>query len=74
VEARIENPAMSVPGAFEALQRFGASATNHYTEPQLAALVVSITTINAWNRLDAVTGQVSGAWVEQLIPGAGQPA
>jgi hypothetical protein len=27
-EARIENPAMSVPGAFEALQRFGASASN----------------------------------------------
>jgi AhpD family alkylhydroperoxidase len=162
MEAKIEHPAMSVPGALEALQRFGASATNagipkttrylmhlrasqingcgvcvdlhsrelkhagepdqrvftvaawrdapyftdaeraalalteaatrladrtdpvpddvwdeaakHYTEPQLAALVVSITTINAWNRLNAVTGQISGDWVEQLILGAGQPA
>jgi AhpD family alkylhydroperoxidase len=162
MEARIEHPAMSVPGALEALQKLGASATNtgipdstrylmhlrasqingcgvcvdlhsrelkhagepderiftvaawreapyftdaeraalalteaasrladrsdpvpdeiwdeaanHYSEPQLAALVLSIATINAWNRLNAVTGQVSGDWVEHLIPGAGQPA
>jgi AhpD family alkylhydroperoxidase len=46
-------------------------AARHYTEPQLAALVISIATINAWNRLQAVTRQVSGDWVEQLIK---QPA
>jgi AhpD family alkylhydroperoxidase len=46
-------------------------AARHYTEDQLAALVVSIATINAWNRLQAVTGQVSGDWVEQMIA---QPA
>ena len=27
MQARIENPAMSVPGALEALQKLGASAT-----------------------------------------------
>lgn len=41
-------------------------AARHYTEPQLAALVVSIATINAWNRLMAATSQVSGDWTEQL--------
>ena len=35
-------------------------AARHYTEPQLAALVISIATINAWNRFQAVTGQISG--------------
>ena len=46
-------------------------AARHYTEDQLAALVLSIATINAWNRLNAVTRQISGDWVEQLIA---QPA
>jgi AhpD family alkylhydroperoxidase len=46
-------------------------AARHYTEPQLAALVISIATINAWNRLQAVTKQISGDWVEQVIA---QPA
>jgi AhpD family alkylhydroperoxidase len=46
-------------------------AARLYAEDQLAALVISIATINAWNRLQAVTGQVSGDWVEQLIA---QPA
>ena len=46
-------------------------AARHYTEPQLAALVISIASINAWNRLQAVTGQIAGDWVEQVIA---QPA
>jgi len=46
-------------------------AARHYTERQLAALVISIATINAWNRLQAVTKQISGDWVEQVIA---QPA
>jgi hypothetical protein len=33
--------------------------------------VISIATINAWNRVQAVTRQISGEWVEQLIA---QPA
>jgi AhpD family alkylhydroperoxidase len=44
-----------------------AEAACHYTERQLAALLISIATINAWNRLMAVTKQVSGDWVEQVI-------
>lgn len=42
-------------------------AARHYSEPQLAALVVSIATINAWNRLMAATRQLSGEYVEQVI-------
>jgi AhpD family alkylhydroperoxidase len=48
-----------------------AEAARHYDEPQLAALVVSIAAINAWNRINAATGQVSGGWVAQWI---GEPA
>jgi alkylhydroperoxidase family enzyme len=126
MKARIKNPAISLPGAYEALQKLGASrelrhagepdnriftlaawreapyftdaeraaltlteavtrladrpdavpdevwaeAARHYNEPQLAALVVSIATINAWNRLNVATGQPSGDYVEQLIEGA----
>jgi AhpD family alkylhydroperoxidase len=42
-------------------------AARHYTEPQLAALVVSIAAINAFNRLNATTRQSTGPWVEQLV-------
>lgn len=49
-------------------------AARHYTQPQLAALVISIATINTWNRLQAVTRQVSGDWVEQVISTSPQPA
>ena len=42
-------------------------AARHYDEPQLAALVISIATINAFNRINAATRQVTGDWVGQLI-------
>jgi AhpD family alkylhydroperoxidase len=42
-------------------------AARHYTEPQLAALVVSIAAINAFNRLNATTRQITGGWVAQLV-------
>jgi AhpD family alkylhydroperoxidase len=42
-------------------------AARHYTERQLAALLISIATINAWNRLQAVTRQISGDWVKRAI-------
>ncbi len=35
----------------------------HYDEPQLAGLVLAISAINTWNRLNAVTRQVSGEWI-----------
>lgn len=35
---------------------------DHYDEKELAALLVSIAAINAWNRLNATTRQVAGAW------------
>jgi AhpD family alkylhydroperoxidase len=42
-------------------------AARQYTEPQLAALVVAIATINAFNRLNASTRQITGVWVAQLV-------
>jgi AhpD family alkylhydroperoxidase len=42
-----------------------AAAAKHYDEPALAALVVIIAGINAWNRLNIITGQVAGEWTAQ---------
>jgi AhpD family alkylhydroperoxidase len=42
-------------------------AARHYDESQLAALVLSIATINTWNRINATTRQITGEWVEQMI-------
>jgi AhpD family alkylhydroperoxidase len=39
----------------------------HYDESQLAGLVLTIAGINAWNRINATTQQITGAWVEQWI-------
>ena len=33
----------------------------HYDEPALASLIISIATVNAWNRLNAATRQIAGA-------------
>jgi AhpD family alkylhydroperoxidase len=48
-------------------------AARHYDERQLAALVISIASINAWNRINAATRQITGDWIEQWIapPGGG---
>ena len=42
-------------------------AACHYSDSQLAALVVSIAAINAFNRLNAATRQMTGPWVEQIV-------
>jgi AhpD family alkylhydroperoxidase len=42
-------------------------AARHYSESELAALVVAIASINAWNRLNATTRQISGDWVGEWI-------
>jgi AhpD family alkylhydroperoxidase len=42
-------------------------AARHYSDSQLAALVVSIAAINAFNRLNAATRQMTGPWVEQIV-------
>lgn len=44
-------------------------ATRHYDESQLAGLVVAIASINAWNRINVATRQITGEWVEQLVAG-----
>jgi AhpD family alkylhydroperoxidase len=40
-------------------------AASHYDERGLAALTVCIAAINAWNRLNVLTGQEAGEWTAQ---------
>ncbi len=42
-------------------------AARHFDEAQLAGLVIAITAINAWNRINATTRQITGEWVDQFI-------
>ncbi len=42
-------------------------AAKHYAEPALAAIVVAIAAINAWNRLNVVAKQVTGEWMGQWV-------
>jgi AhpD family alkylhydroperoxidase len=42
-------------------------AARHYDESQLAGLVVAIAAINAWNRINATTRQITGNWVNQWV-------
>jgi AhpD family alkylhydroperoxidase len=37
-------------------------AARHYDEPALASLLLAISTVNLWNRLNASTKQVAGEW------------
>lgn len=57
--ARIADRAEPVPDAI------WNDAKRHYNEAQLGALVVAIATINAWNRLNVVTRQLGGEFLEQ---------
>jgi AhpD family alkylhydroperoxidase len=43
------------------------AAAKHFDDKALAALVVHIAAINAWNRLNVITGQVSGEWTAQWV-------
>ena len=45
-------------------------AARHYTEPQLAALVVAIAAINAFNRVNAATRQITGDYVARIVEAA----
>jgi AhpD family alkylhydroperoxidase len=40
-------------------------AAQHYNEQALAALIVCIAAINAWNRLNVISGQITGEWTAQ---------
>jgi AhpD family alkylhydroperoxidase len=42
-------------------------AACHYDEAQLAALVIAIATINAFNRINATTRQITGGWARQWV-------
>ena len=51
-----------------------SEAARHYDEQQLAALVVAIATINAFNRVNASTRQVTGDFVDQIARSTVQAA
>jgi alkylhydroperoxidase family enzyme len=36
-------------------------AAGHFSEPELAGLLVTIATVNVWNRLNVATRQIAGA-------------
>lgn len=38
------------------------AAADHFGEKELAGLILSIAAINAWNRINAATRQIAGAW------------
>lgn len=42
-------------------------AAHHFDERQLGALVLTIASINAWNRINATTRTMTGEWINQLI-------
>jgi hypothetical protein len=71
MQPRIDNPVMTAPGAMQALQQLSA-ATKHAGIPEVTLVLA----INAWNRINAATRQITGEWVSQLITssqGAVQP-
>ena len=39
-----------------------AEANRHYVEEELGALLIAISSVNVWNRLNVATRQVAGAW------------
>jgi AhpD family alkylhydroperoxidase len=41
-----------------------SEAAGHYSEQQLAALIIRIALINVWNRLNVTTRQVAGEWAK----------
>jgi AhpD family alkylhydroperoxidase len=49
-------------------------AARHYSEPQLAALVVAIATINVFNRVNVATRQITGEFVDQIARAAAPQA
>jgi AhpD family alkylhydroperoxidase len=49
-------------------------AARHYDESELAGLVVAIASINAWNRINAATRQITGQWVGQWVSPAAAAA
>jgi alkylhydroperoxidase family enzyme len=42
-------------------------AAAHYGEDELAALVLAIGTINAFNRMNVATRQITGDWARQFV-------
>jgi AhpD family alkylhydroperoxidase len=42
-----------------------SAAARHYSETALASLLLSISAVNLWNRLNAATKQPSGPWTAQ---------
>jgi AhpD family alkylhydroperoxidase len=46
-------------------------ASRHFSEAALGGLVMTIALANLWNRLNAATRQVGGAWIAQHVSALG---
>jgi len=46
-----------------------AEAVRHYSEQELASLLIAIASVNVWNRLNVATRQVAGEWVKSTDAG-----
>jgi alkylhydroperoxidase family enzyme len=55
-----ERAALALTETITRLADTADPAARHYDEQELAALVLSIATINVWNRLNVATRQVAG--------------
>jgi AhpD family alkylhydroperoxidase len=51
------------PGGFP--ENVFQEAAKYFDERALAAVVTAIASINAWNRLNVISGQVAGEWTAQ---------
>jgi AhpD family alkylhydroperoxidase len=49
-------------------------AARHYSERQLAGLVVAIATINAFNRVNVTARQITGEWIARAVESASRAA
>jgi AhpD family alkylhydroperoxidase len=49
-------------------------AARHFDDRELGALVLAIASINAWNRINAATRQITGEWINQWIPSSHEAA
>jgi len=41
-----------------------SEAKRHYTDPQLAAILLHVAVTNVWNRLNVATRQIAGEWAK----------
>lgn len=64
MQARMKNPVMVIPAAMQVIMALRASTENYYDDQALASLIIPISTIKVWNRINVATKQVAGEWLQ----------